>query len=82
MSEDVFELLSLGFLNIKYSSVLVSQGAHALDLLGDVLGDIPSQDVPDEANTIEGVAKVHLESYATFLAIEEGPLSKLLLMAA
>ena len=57
-------------------------GRCLIDLLGDVLGDIPSQDVPDEANTIEGVAKVHLESYATFLAIEEGPLSKLLLMAA
>jgi hypothetical protein len=51
--EEFLELADMLLVNIEHGTSLVSEGSETLDFAGDGLGDVPPQDVPDEAWTIE-----------------------------
>lgn len=52
--EDLLEVLDVLLFHIEDGSLLGGEAAHPLDTLTDVLRDISSEYVPDEAKALEG----------------------------
>lgn len=82
MVENIFELLSVAALNIKDSASVILVAAHTLDILSDCLGKEPLQNVPNQADGIEGLLHGHLEGNAVFLPIEQTTSLHLFFMVA
>jgi len=53
-----------------------------LDLSNDVFGNVSPEDVPDEADSVELLLELNLESDIVFLTVEKRSVGELLLMAA
>lgn len=82
MSENVLELLSIDFVNIKDGAPAICKTSHAFDVANNGLWGIASEDVPDEAHSVECLLELDLECDAVLLAVQQGSSGELLLMAS
>ena len=83
MFERIIECLDMVLFNVEDGAIHGGQGPHALDLGVDVLRHVATQDRPDEANALEGLAlHTDLVRDELFLAVEERPSGHFLLVTA
>lgn len=80
--KDVFESLHVRTLHIEYSTCIIFEAPHSFDVLADLFGRVATDNVPDERDGIEWFLHSNLESYAVFLAVEEGAFSHLFFVVA
>lgn len=69
-------------LHIENSTCIIFKASHSFDVLADLFGRVATENVPDERDSIEWFLHGYLESYAVFLAVEEGAFRHLFFVVA
>lgn len=82
MLESVIELLHVSILNVEDGTVHRGESSEALDLLGNGLGDVLSENGPDEAGAVESLLEHDLVGDKTRLTAEHRSSLHVFLVAA
>jgi hypothetical protein len=75
MLEDIIHLFSIFLCNIKNSTISILKRSQSFDLISYGVRNVPSQQSPNEAWTVESILKVDLVSDAVFLTVQKRSIS-------